>query len=187
MILSIKKIIILNVIVILVSATVIFGLKVMTIAPTEKSDATEAEATRYPFKLVVTLDKTSYKQGEPVRVKWTLINVGDENVTLYHSADLFDFVVYNENFSHVFSYRNVSGLYPVYYLLPPIYPSENITKTGNWDQIYDNAKFVNPGVSHEICYEKVSLGTYYITGVFVSFTWFNGGAIATPPIKIIIS
>ncbi len=177
-------------VVVVVGATVIWELKTATYggdsAPAEHGKLA-AEATQYPFEFTITLEKTSYKLGAPVEVKWTLINVGDENVTLYHSADLFDFVVYNESLCHVFNYKNVSGIYPVYYPLPPIYPGGNITKTGMWDQIYDSAKFVSPDMSHGIYYEKVSPGIYYITGVFISFTWFNGGAMETPPIEIIIS
>jgi hypothetical protein len=42
----------------------------------------QAEATEYPFKLITTLEKPTYNLSEPVNVTWTLINIGDENITL---------------------------------------------------------------------------------------------------------
>ena len=52
----------------------------------------QAEATEYPFKLKIKLEKSTFELGEPVYITWILTNIGDENVTLYTSVDrVYDF------------------------------------------------------------------------------------------------
>lgn len=41
-----------------------------------------AEATRYPFKLTITLEKDTYKLYEPINIMVTLKNVREENTTI---------------------------------------------------------------------------------------------------------
>ena len=127
-----------------------------------------AEATEYPFKLVMTLDRTTYKLGDLVNVTWILINVGEENVTLYYSVDhLLDFVVYDANFIRVYRYRSqwggVLGILP----LAPIPPGDRMTLTGSWEQTYDSSGKVRP----ELWHKKVPPGIYHIAGIFRSGTY----------------
>ena len=141
----------------------------------------EAEATAYPFKLKMTLEKTAYKSRERVNVTCILLNIGEENITLYHSADfLFDFIVYDEDFLHVFRHRSVWGIPMVYYPFVPIPPSANRTITGFWDQTYDGSGNVIP----ELWHKEVPPGTYYVTGLFSSSTYRI--KLQTPAIRITI-
>jgi len=127
-----------------------------------------AEATEHPFKLIITLDRTTYKVGELVNVTWILINVGEENVTLYNSVDiLLDFVVYDANFIRVYRYRSqrggILGIYP----FAPIPPGDKMTLTGSWKQTYDSSGKVRP----ELWRKEVPPGTYHIAGIFHSSTY----------------
>lgn len=141
----------------------------------------EAEATEYPFKLIITLEKTTYKLTELVNATWTLMNIGEENVTLYHSADtLFDFVVYDEDFIHVFRYRSEWGIPMVYHPFAPIPPGHRITLTGFWDQIYDGSG----NVKQELWHKEVPPGTYYVSGIFSSATY--NVKLRTPAIRITV-
>jgi len=128
----------------------------------------EAEATEYPFKLTIALEKTMYKLGELINVTWILTNIGKENITLYHSADiLLDFTVYDENFNHVYRYRSDHLTPAIYYPFNPIPPGDNVTLTGFWDQIYDGSGNVMP----ELWGKEIPPGIYYLSGIFPSTTY----------------
>ena len=117
----------------------------------------ETEATEYPFKLTIALEKTMYKFGELISVTWILTNIGEENITLYHSADsALDFIVYNENFNHV--YRHDRLVPSIWFPFNPIPPSSNWTLTEFWDPIYDVSGNAPPGI-------------YYLSGIFSSTTY----------------
>jgi len=141
----------------------------------------QAEATKYPFKLMITLEKTVFKLGEPVNVTCILTNISEENVTLYHSRDYtLDFSIRDENFNHVFRYRSYVGVMSVVYPFAPIEPGDNKTRMGSWEQIYDGRVLPNT----ELRFKQVLLGTYYVSGIFSSATY--GIIFATPVIRITI-
>lgn len=139
-----------------------------------------AETTTYPFKLTITLEKSVYELGEWVNVTWTLVNLGEENVTLYTSRDLFDFIVYDENFAYVFRYGKYTGFLAVYLPFSPIPPSGNKTLTRSWKQIYDPSATIPP----EMRSKAVQSGMYYIVSVFDSATY--NVILKTPAIRITI-
>ena len=164
----------------LVTAVTIVFMFLNTFMPLNFSPI-EAEATAYPFKLKITLEKTTYKPRELVNVTWILINIGEENITLYHSADiLFDFIVYDEDFLHVFRYRSEVGIPMIYLPFTPLPPSHNWTVTECWDQTYDGSGDVIPALWHK----EVSPGIYYVTGFFSSSTYRI--KLQTPAIRITI-
>jgi len=119
-----------------------------------------AEATKYPFKLTIILEKTSYKLGEPVNVTCILTNIGEENVTLYDN-DTYAFLIRDKNFIHV--YREGTRTLGYYSPLPPIAPGESWTSIRTWRQIYDQ-EFVKTEVG--LMERQVPLGTYYVSGFF---------------------
>jgi hypothetical protein len=171
----------------MVTAVTIVFMCLNTFLPLNLSPV-EAEATAYPFKLKITLEKTTYKLGEPVNVTWVLTNISDENVTLYYSRDLLlDFIIRDKYFNHVFRYRSYYGLIQVLFPFPPIAPGGNMTFTGDWRQIYD-------GYSGRNIYdlypyyglggENVPSGIYYVFGVFASGTY--DFEFETPAIRITI-
>lgn len=128
----------------------------------------QVEAAKYPFKLTITLEKTTYKLGEIVNVTWTLTNIGEENVTLYYSADFMpDFIIRNNNFKHVFRYAWHYAVAAIYYPLFTLAPGDSRTRMGDWEQIYDGS-----GNTDQILwYEQVPPGPYYISGAFRSGTY----------------
>lgn len=140
----------------------------------------ETQATEYPLKLITTLEKTTYKPGERIKVTWTLINIGEENLTLYTTRDRFDFVVYDENFIHVFQYGSYIFIAQIVLPWAPIPPNGNATATAFWKQIYDGSENTIP----ELWLKKVPPGTYYLTGIFDSLTY--DVQLQTPPIRITI-
>jgi len=141
----------------------------------------QAEATKYPFKLMITLEKTVFKLGEPVYVTCILTNISEENVTLYHSSDIpLDFSIRDENFNHVFRYRSYVGGIAAHYPFAPIEPNDNKTGMGIWRQIYDGTVIPNT----ELRFRQVLPDTYYVAGIFVSATY--GTIFATPVIRITI-
>ncbi|MDH7476862.1 MAG: hypothetical protein QHH17_00570 [Candidatus Bathyarchaeota archaeon] len=146
----------------------------------------EAEATESPFKLIITLEKTTYKLTELVNVTWTLINIGEENKTLYGAGTDFlgDFRVYDEDFNLVYQHSHYIGTITVYYPYPPIPPGGNVTCTETWEQIYDDLE-VNFETSPWIIRLKhVPPGTYYISGYFWSPTY--NITMETTPLRITI-
>jgi len=140
----------------------------------------QAEATKYPFKLTITLEKTAYKLGERVNVTWTLTNIGTENITLYHSVDDFpDFIVYDCTFNHVFQYVSYYFRSADFYPFRPIAPGK---KTGGivfWKQIYDMQAKTGPWG------QRVPPGVYYIIGSFDSPTYRV--TLRTPLLRIAIT
>ncbi|NIO38526.1 hypothetical protein GTO27_12640 [Candidatus Bathyarchaeota archaeon] len=143
----------------LVTAVTIVFMCLNTFLPLNFSPI-EAEATEYPFKLKITLEKTTYKLGEPVNVTWTLTNIGEENVTLYSSRDLSGFLVRDENFIHV--YRQGNRVWLVIHPSPPIATGENWTSTEVWRQVYDDQILKLQNAYYVL--KKVPPGTYYVSG-----------------------
>ena len=149
----------------------------------------QAEATKYPFKLAISLEKTTFKLGEPVNITWTLTNVGEENVVLYNSRDdPPDFLIVDENFIHIFRYRSYVGVLQVIYPIARIAPGDEISIKGTWKQIYDNQFMTLPSPYYVSGYSwsprKVPQGTYYVSGIFSSATY--DVIIETPVIRITI-
>ena len=143
----------------------------------------EAEATEYPFRLTMSLEKTAYKLGELVYVTSTLTNIGEENVTLQTGGlDRMDFFVYDENFIRVFqdSRRHFGTVLVLNrsFLFPP---GDSITGKGFWDQTRDGSGEVIP----ELWREEALPGIYYIVGVFSSRTYNIEPK--TPAIRITIA
>jgi hypothetical protein len=142
----------------------------------------QAEATKHPFNLSITLEKTTYRPGEEVNVTWTLTNISDENLTLYHSADsTLDFIIRDNNFDYIFRYTGYHSTAAVYYPLSTMAPSDSKTTMGTWEQIYDGSGSVSP----IFWYRQVPPGAYYVLGVFRSSTY--GLEFETPPLRITIT
>jgi len=162
------------------SATIVF-MCLNTFLPLNLAPV-EAEATAYPFKLKITLEKTTYKLGEPVNVTWILTNISDENVTLYNSIDwVFDFIIRDKDFNHVFQWSCDYGVLLVVLPFPPIAPGDNMTFTGKWRQTYDGS---NIYPYYGLGGKNVPSGIYYVFGVFASGTY--GFEFETPAIRITI-
>jgi hypothetical protein len=140
----------------------------------------QAEATEYPFKLEIMLEKSTFKLGEFISIKWILTNIGDENITLYTSIDrLFDFRIRDKNFKHIYHYWSDHGSTLLVEPRHPMKPGTNRTITDGWKQIFDGT--YRP---EELRLEYVPLGIYYVEGIFHSPTYAL--TIETPMIQITI-
>jgi len=113
------------------------------------------------LKLTMMLDKTMFTTNprEPVRINLTLVNIGDQDITLtFHYNTKFDFMVwaYTQGwYGYRWSYDHIQGpvgwsanasAYPVNITLEPpemstfvLRPGEKISQTLTWDQLYDGS------------------------------------------------
>jgi hypothetical protein len=131
-------------------------------------------ASEYPFKLAITLEKTSYKTAEPITITWTLTNIGEENVTLLFGNDfLGDFIIQDDNFNVVYHEVANAVWAAIYYAYPELPPDRNFTRTVTWYQDYDG-----------ITKKHVPSGTYWVSGYFKGFSY--PVTLETPPLKITI-
>ncbi len=142
------------------------------------------EASNYPLSLSMTIDKTVFELGEPVKITFRLENIGNETLNLYFSDgnDAYDFIVYNE--SNTIVYRKYyDTLYPQVHTPSKMEPGEARGRTWAWWQV-DGLVYQGLDKDPPAYYEKVPPGTYHITGLFISHTL--NITVETPPITITI-
>lgn len=139
----------------------------------------EAGATQYPFKLTISLEKTSYKLKEPINITLYMQNIGEESIFLRHPKQ-FDFIVYDDVFNKVYKLGEHSGWVALWQPPIEVEPGEIVNTTRTW---YQDIGFerVEPGLIH---YYWAKPGTYFVTGVFSSATY--NVTLETPAIRITI-
>lgn len=172
--------------VVVLSGATIFGLKETVFRETSFPAKAEVEAVFYPLKLVVSLNKTEYRRGESLPIKFQLTNIGNSTVELECAVGgpganpyvWLSFKVYNAS-------DNLLSLEP--FLVTQmgsevtLYPGSFVGCTHEWDQ-----KVVDPwGVL-----QYLKTGTYKIIG-FLDGCSLNGlpinrSSLETPPIQITI-
>jgi hypothetical protein len=103
----------------------------------------------------MSLDRTVYVLGESVNVTLAIVNVSDHIVNFTHTGMDFDFVVYNGSDNVVYRW-STGRVFPLYVMIAPLQPGQNVTATYVWPQTCNNASSAM-GVS-------VSPGTYFIVG-----------------------
>jgi len=135
----------------------------------------KVEASHWPFKLTMMVEKTNFEIGEPVNVTLTLENIANETITIYYSRD--------HRFSYIYDQNNIKVCpvsYVVAMMLVPIEmePGEVIYVTYTWKQYYIQSE-IAPN------YQQVRPGRYRIIGTFYSPT-FDYLTVETPPITITI-
>jgi hypothetical protein len=140
------------------------------------------EATKFPLKLTMVLDKTKFELSEPVKMAFFIENIGNETLDMSMYEDDFDFVVYDEAGYEVYE-LNKNVVHPAVYIPMPLPSGLSRPGTLTWSQDY-NLKLVTLDPHPQFEYRKVSPGRYQIIGQFVSshlrFT------IKTPPVAITI-
>jgi hypothetical protein len=140
------------------------------------------EATKFPLKLTMVLDKTKFELNEPVKMAFFIENIGNETLHMSMYEDDFDFVVYDEAGYEVYE-LNKNVAHPAVYIPMPLPSWLSRLGTLTWSQDY-NLKLVTLDPHPQFEYRKVSPGRYRIIGQFVSshlrFT------IKIPPVTITI-
>lgn len=126
----------------------------------------EAEATEYPFKLTIALEKTTYQLREPVEAILYLQNIANEDVTYRHPSQL-DLVVYDARFHQVFRWGEWHGWILMWVPPQKIEPGEIRNFTLTW---YQEVGFerIEQGVYNKYWAQP---GTYYVLGFFSSYTY----------------
>lgn len=140
----------------------------------------QAETTKYPFKLTLALEKTTYKLREPINLTLHLQNIGEQSVL----TDLreFDSIIYDENLNEIYRWSKDHGWIAN---VPPATEIEpwkilNVTYM-TWYQSIGFTR-VGPG---EIEYYWAKPGAYYVTGLFYSY--YYNVTLETPAIRITIA
>jgi len=152
MILSVKKVVVITLIVSLLGVAATFGLNALTFK--EVSGSVEAETTYGPMKLTARLDKTIFKLGEKVNVTVTITNISNETILLgYWLPPKVDFAVYNSSSQMIFLFAKSRGWLGVLDDLV-LEPLESYSHMWEWDQQKENQGHL----------KSVDAGTYYITG-----------------------
>jgi len=141
------------------------------------------ETTYEQFKLTMRLEKTVFQLGEDVKVKFTLTNIGEQNVTVRFGAKRFSFAIYNST-GQIWSHPFRGGI-PEYDLIT-LKPGENISDVPyQWEQTYKVHREYKEGVySPKYDFLPVSPGTYHIIGK--EFLSYPKTEIQTPPVEISI-
>jgi len=132
------------------------------------------------LQLTMILQKTYFSLGEPVTLTFTITNISNQTINLFHygvgAFDMFEFQVYNDTDNSVSSL-----IYPVYPFNPggPIITTtllnseESLTGALVWEQMCNNMV-------------PVSTGTYYVVGQ-IGPIFANGLTIETTQIQIVIA
>jgi hypothetical protein len=151
--------------------------------------------TSPPLQFSMQLDKTEYRLGENVTIKFWLKNTSNMTITLHCSSIfpyegghgtpmLFDFIITRANGTEIYRWSEWHGAAEVVYDFT-LDPGQEINQTNTWFQ-----------TSGDLLYPKevqVPAGTYYIRGVIppgrVGFGVSGVGRIAleTPSVAFVIS
>lgn len=116
---------------------------------TTGSSNVTVEAIEYPFKLVLTLDKTTYRFGDPLNITISLTNISDENVKIGLAAggdpkSQFDFLIYDQSNDLIYRYSAHRGYYAGGPLVS-LAPSQSFTASHFWEQNDDDGDVVAEG------------------------------------------
>lgn len=122
-------------------------------SPNHTGGPLQVEAVNYPLKLTMTLNKTEFKLGEPVKITIQLVNIGEENATITFTTrpnpnKYWFWRVYDENHQVVFYHEYVTRLPALEEIT--LDPGEYMQQISTWDQ-----KATNSG-------QLVPPGTYYL-------------------------
>lgn len=169
MILPLKSTVVLSLLFILLGAMVVFGLKTTTLM--EKSNGgggIMVEATKYPLRLTIILNETTFKVGEKVNFTLFVENIGNETLAFHFGyMDHSSYVVYYENGSTVYDFEEHT-FWPMVILPPTYVPSGLVLRFQmTWYQKKD---------------APLPPGTYHLVGGFRSGSL--GLIIETPPVTI---
>jgi len=135
----------------------------------------KVEASHWPFKLTMMVEKTNFEIGEPVNTTFTLENIGHETITLYTSRDDVTFDVYTLNNLKAYTFEYCFGMMSFPWKMEP---GEVAYEWWTWKQYYFESE-IAPS------WQQVRPGRYRIIGKFKSPT-FNYLTVETPPVTITI-
>jgi hypothetical protein len=179
-ILSLKSTTILSLSFILLGAMVVSGLKTTTlVSKSSGGGAAVVEATKFPLKLMMILNKTAFEINETVGIAFFLENIGNETFYLSLYEDYFSFVVYDEAGSEVYNWKKNYVHLTIY--IPASLPPD-LSRSGalRWYQDY-NPKLITLDPHTLFEYRKVAPGRYQIVGQFLD----NSKSIVETPIVTI--
>jgi hypothetical protein len=122
------------------------------------------------LELTMTIEKTQCLLGEPINITLTIKNTSNQTINFTHTAQDFDFLVYNDTNNLIYQWSK-GRVFPMWAMLMPLNPKENITGNYIWQQTSNNQSQETP----------VSPGTYSIVGQTSS-----AYGLQTPPTQVTI-
>ncbi len=150
--------------------------------------AAVVEASQFPLKLTMILNKTTFEVNEPVGIHFFLENIGNETYGFYWAGLYVYFKVYDEKGSGVYNeYEDVfTQVLPRTVEIPPgLGRRVNCT----W---YQHGKLVYQGLGEDppAYYKEVPPGRYKIVGFYDDIGSYHNISrrftVETPPITITI-
>jgi hypothetical protein len=132
----------------------------------------QATSANGSFELTLSVEKTVYSVGEPVNITLAITNVSNQAVDFIHTGMDFDFIVTNGTGNVIYRW-STGRAFPLFVMLEPLQPRENVTATYVWPQTCNS----NPSTVGA----SVSPGTYYIVGKSNSIY-----GLETEPVQIMI-
>lgn len=184
MILTLKQMSMLFIASVFLGSAIVWGLEAITVVEKTVGGGIMVEASHFPLKLAMVLNKTTFEMGEPVNMILQIENIGNETLTLhyYGGADHFSFVVYDKN---GFKLYEPDRVWPTLYM-PPEHVPPGLARIAQdtWHQQY-NPIFRGWGEDPLYEYKKVPSGAYQIIGQFISHAL--NFTIETPPVTITIT
>jgi hypothetical protein len=135
------------------------------------------------LQLTMTLEKTEYSLGEPIKIILKITNISNQTKNFGIGPDVndFDFHVYNDTDSNIYWYssRWVGSAIPQYIVFETLNAEESLNCTLIWQQVFSYR------LDSEVF--PVSPGTYYIVGrIGPPFFYGKNSTMETTPIQITI-
>lgn len=180
--LSLKRLLVLSMIVVLLGVVSVYGIATLVSVKSATPVPVRSVVTSSPLELTLELSKTEFEQGEPINGTLSLRNIGNESITVTFGqlGGRFYFDVFDANGTHVYTSALVC---PAAEEHLPLNPNEQITRTDTWNQNYN----IWPT---EYYLEQVPKGTYTIIGKSLRYSLYPTDSlhdgIETPPITITI-
>ncbi len=106
------------------------------------------------LELTMAIEKTYYVLGEPINITLTITNISNQTINFTHTGYDFDFLVYNDTNNIIYQWSK-GRAFPMFIMIMPLNPLENITGTYVWQQTSNNQSNQDT---------QVSPGTYNIVG-----------------------
>jgi len=188
--LSFRRVVLLLILTALLGFGIVYAIKyeftqtTSTSAPT--LTRTQGVNEQAGLKLTLTLDKTEYALGEPINITLTVTNISNQTIDFSDFVSWWDFVVYNgtsSGYNGLFQWLHSGITFPFHGTEIPLDTGMGLTNEAMvWSQMC-NATVDRYGTP----ISPVSLGTYYIVGMYNNFGWDWNYNLVTSPIQITIA
>lgn len=183
--LSLRGVILLSAITVLLSVSLVYGIR-LEFTPKINMLASStpiAYGVNGGFKLTLMLQKTEFSLGEPVNVTLTVANISNQTVQFYDFPSFWDFLVYNDTDNGLYQWLFSGHGFPMSGTTYSLDPGIGLTnEVLVWPQMCNRTE-----TQYGVPDSPVSPGTYYIVGRY-GYTGYDFSLnLQTTPIQITIT